>query len=486
LLKDFAKTVIFLLNKFHFIRGGFVAPAWEQGGHRFLPLSQGERKIFLEACGAKGIEDFLKGIPPSAACREPLNVGPSLSESEIKRRVKEIFQNPRSRGSALSFLGAGIYDHECPAVVNQLTLRGEFLTAYTPYQPEMAQGTLQALFEFQSMVAEVFGMEVSNASHYDGSTSFAEAALMALRLKPESRKILVSAGLHPEYQQVLNTYLEGLDAQVCVVPLLADGTTDLKALESLCSKDVAIAFLQNPNFFGCVEDVKQFIERAHTAGTLAGVAVPEPLSLGLLESPGALGADIAVGEGQSFGLPQSFGGPYVGLFTAKKEFVRQMPGRLCGETVDAQGRRSYALTLSTREQHIRREKATSNICTNQNLCALWATIWLSLVGKQGFADLAYQNLAKAEYAKEKILSTGVATLRYPKASSFNEFTLELKNISTETFIERCVKNHYIAPGVALSRFNSADTNGLLVAITEKKSKEDIDLLVDAFIQWGKA
>lgn len=450
--------------------------------HRLLPTTENDRNNILKICGVDNFEDLLKGIPKDIQFKNKLNIGDGLSELELKRQLSKILSSSREKLNGLSFLGAGVYDHFIPAVVNQLTLRGEFLTSYTPYQPEFSQGTLQALFEYQSMVAEIFGMEISNASHYDGATSMAEAALMALRIKADRKRILVSAGVHPEYIEVLKTYLTNLSVEVSVVPMTDDGKTSTQALDSLLGEDVALFIAQSPNFFGCIEDMELLSEKTKAKKALFSANITEPLSLALLKTPGEYHADIATGEGQSFGLPQSYGGPYVGLFTTKLEHVRQMPGRLCGETVDSQGRKSFTLTLSTREQHIRREKATSNICTNQNLCALWATIWLSLVGKEGFIEIAEQNLSKAEYAKSEILKTNKAKLKYQKSCTFNEFTIELKTNAAE-FIEKCIQNN-IAPGIPLQRFFNEDKNSLLIAVTEKKTKDDIDQLVNLIKKYG--
>jgi len=445
--------------------------------HRFLPTTSNDKKILLQECGVQSIEDLLMGIPNEIQFKNTLNLGDPLSEYEIRQKLKKIMENCRHNRSGISFLGAGVYDHYTPAVVSQLLLRGEFLTSYTPYQPEMAQGTLQALFEFQTMIARIFGMELSNASHYDGATSMAEAALMGIRLKPNCKKILVSEGIHPEYLKVLNTYIGALKVEVIKVPLdITTGQTDKKILSSLIADDVAIVMMQNPNFFGVIENIEEFSKCCKTKNVLFTVNVTEPLSLAILQSPGDVGADVATGEGQSFGIPPSFGGPYIGLFTTHKEYVRQIPGRLCGETIDADGRRSYTLTLNTREQHIRRDKATSNICTNQNLCALWVSIWLALVGKNGFYQLAEQNLSKSEYAKSKISSLPNVKLRYAKSLNFNEFTINLP-CPAEEFVQRCIPHNYM-PGLPLSRFNADDKNGLLISITEKKSKEDIDQLCD--------
>lgn len=393
-------------------------------------------------------------------------------------------KHSRHSQGGISFLGAGVYDHFCPSLINQLTLRAEFLTSYTPYQPEMSQGTLQALFEFQSMVAELFGMPLSNGSHYDGSTATTEAVLMAARIHPNKKRVVVSAGLHPQYLDVIKTYLTNLGLELSIAPLNESGVTDEKQLAAQLGPDVACFVAQSPNFFGCIEPQETLAGLTQKAGGLFVTAVTEPLSLGILKPPGEYGADIATGEGQSLGLPLSYGGPYVGLFTAKSEYVRQIPGRLCGQSVDAQGKRGFTLTLSTREQHIRREKATSNICTNQNLFALWACIWMSMMGKEGFAELAEQNVARAQKAKDDILSTGKATLRYPKAKFFNEFTVNLKNGSAANFVENAVKKEKIAPGLVLAKSNSADTTGLLICVTEMKSSEDLAKLKSCFEKYA--
>lgn len=450
--------------------------------HRFLPTTEQDRKEMLAACGIKNIEDLLNGIPKNVRFKNQLSITEGLSEMEIKRKFNLLFKNSRNKKNALSFIGAGVYDHFCPSVVNQLTLRGEFLTSYTPYQPEFSQGTLQSLFEFQSMIADIFDMDVSNASHYDGATSMAEAALMGLRIKTNRKRILISKGVHPEYIEVLKTYLTNLGVEVSLIPVDENGVTSNISLRNFLDDNVALVIVQSPNFFGCIENMKLLSDVVHSKEALFVSNITEPLSLSLFTSPGEYQADIATGEGQSFGLPQSFGGPYLGLFTSRIDYVRQMPGRLCGETIDAQGKRSFTLTLSTREQHIRREKATSNICTNQNLCALWASIWLALVGKNGFLELGEQNLAKSEYAKTELLKTGKVKLRYPKSLSFNEFIIDL-NLPAKEFINKCIELNFV-PGVSLERFYPEDKNGLLVAVTEKKTRDEIDKLVDIFKKFG--
>lgn len=444
-------------------------------GHRFLPAT--DRKKLLETAGVEKFEDLLKGIPEDVRFQGSLNVGPGLCELDIRRLARSLFRESREMRHGISFLGAGVYEHLCPAAVNQLTLRGEFLTAYTPYQPEIAQGTLMALFEFQTMIAELFGQDVANASHYDGSTSLAEAALMAIRVKKGRTRILISEGVHPEYIAVLRTYLSLQNAELATVGLNSDGQTDITKLKAALGADVAGVICQSPNFMGVIENQEQLCAVTHEAGSLFVSSVLEPLSLGVLKAPGSHGADIVVGEGQGLGIPPSFGGPYLGLFATRKEHVRQVPGRLCGQTVDAQGRSSYTLTLSTREQHIRREKATSNICSNQNLLALWATIWMSLIGKEGLRDFSAQNVAKAEFAKTALLATGKVTLRYPRAKTFNEFVIEIPSGAID-FFDKCAAIN-IAPGVPLARFRPQDKTGLLVAVTEVHTRADVECLAAA-------
>ncbi len=442
--------------------------------HHFIPNTDSDRQDLLKVIGAKSVEDLLKGIPSELRFTKDLDVGSPMSELEINQHFRKLMKNSRQTQQTLSFLGAGVYDHMCPAAVNQLTLRGEFLTTYTPYQPEMAQGTLQALFEFQTHITELFGMDVAMASHYDGSTALAEAVIMALRIQSDRKRVLISQGVHPEYIEVAKTYLANLGAELTIIPLAQDGRTSVDALKSLLKEDVASVIVQTPNVMGCVEEQDVIADLTKKSGALYIGNVAEPLSLGVLNPPGYYGADIVTGEGQSFGIPAAFGGPFLGLFTAKQDYVRQMPGRLCGETIDAKGRRSYTLTLSTREQHIRREKATSNICSNQNLMMLWSTIWLSMIGKKGFSELAELNLAKSEYAKEALQATGKAALRYSKTPTFNEFVVDIKGDAAE-FVKKAAAQG-IAPGVPLSRFFANDKTGLLVCVTETKMREDIDAL----------
>jgi glycine dehydrogenase subunit 1 len=374
-----------------------------------------------------------------------------------------------------AFLGAGAYHHFIPSIVPVLTSRGEFMTAYTPYQPEMAQGTLQAVYEYQTLICQLTDMEVANASLYDGSTGMAEAVLMARRVTQRDEALL-SEAVHPEYRAVLHTYLQNLGMQVRQVPVDEAGQTPLAWVREGLSQRVACAVLQSPNFFGVVEDLTGFAEALHDAKALLVQAVAEPVSLGLLKPPGAWGADIVVGEGQSFGNALSYGGPYLGFFATKDQFVRQMPGRLAGETVDTEGRRGYVLTLSTREQHIRREKATSNICTNEGLCALAATIHLCTLGKVGLRRLAELNLQRARYAQQQLAA--IPGCRVPfTGPTFNEFVLETPKPAADLI--RQLSAHRLIPGVDLGRFYPERSHQLLICVTEMNSRDDIDRLCSA-------
>ena len=451
--------------------------------HRYIPNTALDRQTILKACNTPSFDALVsQAIPDSIRFRGRLLEGRrAWSEFEIERAVNEMFRNSRSTSGGVSFLGAGSYDRFCPSHISQLTLRGEFLTAYTPYQPEYSQGTLQALFEFQTMVAEIFGMDVATASHYDGSTALAEAILLAKRVNKTGDIVFMSQGVHPEYATVCKTYLAAQGLRIESLPLSEDGTTCLPDPAKLSGKPLAVV-LQSPNVFGAVEDLAALTKWTRHAGAQSIVSVTDPVAMGLFESPGAFGVDIVTGEGQGFGLPQSFGGPYLGLFCSRKEHVRQLPGRLCGETTDARGKRSFTLTLSTREQHIRRDKATSNICTNQNLCALWATIWLATFGKEGFRELALQNHAKARYLRDELAKLPGVSIRYPRAEFFNEFTIDLKQGQAESFFEHAARSG-VAPGFPLSRWFRQDTTGLIICATEKRTREELDRLVALFASW---
>jgi glycine dehydrogenase subunit 1 len=413
---------------------------------RYLPNSPAERAAMLEATGHKSVDELFAQIPEDLKLRGRLNLPGPLSEPEILEFYR-------------------------PVTVDALISRGEFFTAYTPYQAEIAQGTLQAMFEFQTLIAQLTGMEVANASLYDGSTATTEAVLMALRITRRNRVVLART-VHPEYRQVLETYLRHQDASVVEIPYEPSGRVDLRALEQSL-KDVAAVVIQSPNFLGAIELVREIAEMVHRAGALLIVTVTEPLSLGIVRPPTE--ADIVAGEAQSFGVPVAFGGPYVGFLAAKQKFLRQLPGRLIGETRDVDGRRGFVLTLATREQHIRREKATSNICTNQSLCALAAAIYLSLLGKRGLKALAEQNLAKAHYAARQLRAIPETTTPFA-APHFNEFVV--KTPADADALLAALREEKIIGGLNLEKFFPELKNHLLVCVTEMVSKTAIDRMAD--------
>jgi glycine dehydrogenase subunit 1 len=375
-----------------------------------------------------------------------------------------------------SFLGAGAYHHFIPSVVSSLISRSEFYTAYTPYQPEISQGTLQAIFEYQTLMCQLTGMEVSNASLYDGASSLAEAVLMANRIT-KKKKVLLSQAIHPEYRRVIQTYIDPEQQEIVLIPYQKDeGRTDEKILSNLLEEDVGAVVVQSPNFFGVIEDLQPVGKRVHNIGGLLIVGFSEPIAYGILRPPGEMGADIVAGEGQSLGIPTSFGGPYLGIFTTQERFVRNMPGRLVGETIDLEGKRGFVLTLATREQHIRRERATSNICTNEGLCALMATIFLSCLGKEGLKELAMMNLSKAEYAKKAVSGIGGSRLAF-SAPTFNEFVLQTKGDPEE--ILKNLEKERILGGLLLKKFYPELDRHLLVTVTEMNEREEIDRWVEA-------
>jgi glycine dehydrogenase subunit 1 len=424
----------------------------------------------LETIGMKSVEDLFEVIPKKLRLSKLLNLPQPLSEPDLIRHLEEIQSQTYS-----SFLGGGAYNHFIPAVVWHLTSRSEFYTAYTPYQPEISQGTLQAIFEYQTLMCQLTGMEVSNASMYDGASSLAEAVLMAHRITGR-KKILLSQTVHPEYRKVIQTYIDPDEQEIVLIPYLkGDGRTDEKVLIQCIDQDVSAVVIQNPNFFGVVEDFKNINERVHQAGGLLIVCFSEPVAYGMLRPPGEFGADIVAGEGQSFGIPVSFGGPYLGIFTTKEKFIRNMPGRLVGETVDLEGKRGFVLTLATREQHIRREKATSNICTNEGLCALMATIYLSCLGKEGLKELSLMNLSKTEYAKKVASQIRGCRVAF-SSSTFNEFVLEIEG-NPEKVLEN-LRREGILGGLPLARFYPELMRHLLVTVTEVNTRQEIDRWAD--------
>jgi glycine dehydrogenase subunit 1 len=440
---------------------------------RYIPNSPDERAEMLTSIGLSNASELFRSIPADVQLGRKLNITDPLSEPEVIAELEGMAAK-NTAATKPSFLGAGVYSHFSPTIVDHLIQRSEFFTSYTPYQPEISQGTLQYIFEFQTLICQLTGMEVANASMYDGSTAMAEAYLMAQRVTRRD-KILVATSVHPEYREVARTYTQHGAAEI--VEVAFDEETgcviDLSALDD----GTAAVVVQSPNFFGCVEDLTALAEKAHAVGALLVVVVTEAMSFGLLKSPGACGADIVVGEGQSFGIPMSFGGPHVGLFATQEKFVRQMPGRLCGVAYDKNGNRGFVLTLSTREQHIRREKATSNICTNQGLIALAATIYMETMGKKGLQEVATQNAQKAAYAAKKI--AGIAGFSIPfSAPRFNEFVVRGPKPATE-ILERVRTENGIIGGLALSKYYHGHDNDFLVCVTETSSKDRIDELVNA-------
>jgi len=438
---------------------------------RYLPKSPAERQEMLAAIGVKSIDELFSSIPDAYRLKEPLHLPGPMSEAE----VIQYFQARAAENSSgyTSFLGAGIYSHLRSVVTDAILQRGEFLTSYTPYQAEIAQGTLQAIFEFQTLMCQLTGQEVANASMYDGSTATTEAVLMAERVTGRQR-VLVARSLHPEYRDVLRTYARNSGLRVEEIPFTTAGTLDLAVLKSSLKDDVCAVVLQSPNFFGAIEGLGTVAGVVHNAGALLVVAVAEALSLGLVKPPAE--ADIVAMEGQSFGLAPSYGGPFVGVIASREKYVRQMPGRLAGQTVDTEGRRGFVLTLATREQHIRREKATSNICTNQALCALAATVHLSLLGKEGIREMAEQNLAKAQFALRE-LEKVPGVKRSFSAPFFNEFAVELPR-SVKMVNAELLKSKIIGPYVLGTAYPEL-TKHALVCVTETTPRSEIERFAKA-------
>lgn len=445
---------------------------------RYLPLTPADRASMLETIGAATVDDLFIDVPAEARLAGPIEGLPAhASEMAVERHMSALAAKNLSAGAAPFFLGAGAYRHHVPASVDHLIQRGEFLTAYTPYQPEIAQGTLQVLFEFQTQVARLFGTDIANASMYDGSTACWEAILMAARITRKGRSVL-SGGLHPHYGEVVRTMAKFTkDDIVSLAPELTADPDDAAVIAAIDSATSCVV-VQYPDVMGRIPDLAAISEAAHAVGALVIAVVTEPVALGLIEAPGTLGADIVVGEGQSLGVGLQFGGPYLGLFGCREKFVRQMPGRLCGQTVDAEGKRGFVLTLSTREQHIRREKATSNICTNSGLCALAFSIHLTLLGGEGLARLAAVNHARAQQTFERLAKVpGVTILN---DAYFNEATVILPRDARE--VVRELADRQVLGGVSLGRlFPVADGlhNGLLVAATETTTDEDIEAFATA-------
>lgn len=446
---------------------------------RYLAHTPEEIAEMLQAIGKQSIDDLFATIPDAARHSGDLKVAPALDEAALMEHLAELSSKNAGAGM-LSFLGAGMYAHHVPPAVDQLLLRSEFYTAYTPYQPEVAQGTLQAIWEFQTIVSELYGLPLANASVYDGASATAEAVLMARRLTKRDR-VLMSSCVHPEYRATTRTYLSGRNAHDYVeLPVGNDGAADGAAIAGAIDEHTAAVVVGYPSFLGSLGQLGPLARTAHDNGALLVVANSEPFALAIAEAPGAQGADIAVGEGQPLACPPQFGGPGVGLFACRddRSYLQQLPGRVCGETVDASGRRGYVLTLSTREQHIRRERATSNICTNQGLLALALAIRTSLLGKTGFVAVAEQCLAKACYLRRRILEHAAFAPGFADAPFFNEFSIRLEHTSAAALLHKLERSGIVG-GFDLGRVDAAWKDRLLVAVTERHTKADLDRFADA-------
>jgi glycine dehydrogenase subunit 1 len=437
----------------------------------YLSITDADREEMLAAIGVSGVDELFADIPDGVRFRGELDLEPALSEQELVAHLGELASRNVDTGREISFLGAGVYDHYVPAVVNTILSRGEFLTAYTPYQPEMSQGVLQAIYEYQTAICELTGMDVSNASGYDGTTVAADACYMAKHATGRS-KIAITEATNPQVRQVVKTYAPGFGLEVVEVPH-SGGSTNPDALAA-AAEDAAAVIFQQPNFFGCLEPAPDLAAVANDAGALS-VAHVDLVSLGLLEAPGAYGCALAIGEGQSAGNSQSYGGPHYGFVACRSEYIRRMPGRIVGETTDVDGRRGFVLTLSTREQHIRREKATSNITTNQTLLALGGLVHLSWLGPQGLREVGETCMALGEYAKERLVAAG-AELVFPDRATFKEFAIRVGRSGRE--VVKAARERGVHPGYVLGRDYAGLDDALLVAVTERRTTAEIDRLAE--------
>lgn len=438
--------------------------------HRYLPMTEQDKQEMLATIGVESIDDLFSDIPEEVRFKGLYNIKEAISESALLKELKALADKNTNTETAVSFLGAGVYNHHKPAIVDHVISRSEFYTAYTPYQPEISQGELQAIFEFQTMIAELTGMDLANSSMYDGGTALAEAGMLAAG-STRRKKLIVSEAIHPEYREVVKTYAYGQSIEVVEAPI-KDGATDIEALKSLLDEQTAGVMVQYPNFFGQIEDIKKIGDLAHEAKALFIVSA-NPLALGILTPPGKLGADITVGDVQPFGIPENFGGPHCGYFATTSKLMRKVPGRLVGQTVDQEGRRGFVLTLQAREQHIRREKATSNICSNQALLALAASVAMTALGKRGIQEMATQNIMKTRYAKNAFEQAGF-TVPF-QGSHFNEIVVKVNKPVSE--INEKLLEKGIIGGYDLGRDYPQLENHVLIAVTELRTKEEIDQLV---------
>ena len=432
-----------------------------------------DQRAMLEAIGAESIDELFEGIPDELKLNRPLNLPEALSEMEMDRHLRELTAKNSHAGSSVCFLGGGSYDHFVPAVVDTIGSRSEFYTSYTPYQAEASQGNLQVVFEYQTLIARLTGMDISNASLYDGASAAAEAVLMAISATRSRRKIVMPESLHPEYRATVSTYLENLDIEIVTLET-PTGVIDAQRLAAELDETVAAVLLQQPNFFGCVEDAETVAQATHDAGALLVTAF-DPISLGILTRPGDYGTNIAVAEGHTLGTPMSYGGPYLGIMACDKKLVRRMPGRIAGETVDRRGNPCYVLTMQTREQHIRREKATSNVCTNQGLFALRATVYLSQLGPQGLRETASLCLQKSHYAAQQICHHERFTRAFEQPT-FKEFVIRDAEDDVAGLLKSAEADGFLA-GVPLGEWYPDLADCFLVAVTEKRTRDEIDALV---------
>ena len=436
----------------------------------FIPNTDEDRRKMLERIGVAGFASLLEDIPEELRLESNLDLPESLSEMDVRRAADSLSSKNVSQENVVSFMGAGVYDHYIPSVVDKIVSRSEYYTAYTPYQPEVSQGTLQVIYEYQSMICELTGMEVSNASMYDGASALAEAALMGRSINGREEIILAST-IHPRYRSAIRTYLHHL---CCLIEVpYEDGVSDLNYVSDKVGDKTCAIVVQQPNFFGCLEDVFEMAKIAHDAGAVL-ISCVDPISLGVIAPPGDYGADIVVGEGQPLGLPSSFGGPFLGIFASKSEHVRKMPGRLGGRTTDADGQEGFVLTLQTREQHIRRERATSNICTNEALCALASCVYLALMGRKGLWGAARLCMEKSHYLAKRMSDLDGYQLPFP-APFFKEFAVKCP-VHPGKMVSSLVEKGFV-PGIPLGRFDSSLSDVLLVAVTEKRTKKEMDSLV---------
>ncbi|MDA1163604.1 MAG: aminomethyl-transferring glycine dehydrogenase subunit GcvPA [Planctomycetota bacterium] len=434
-----------------------------------------EQREMLETIGVDSIESLFDQIPDSLQLKRPLDIPPALSELELEQLVRELASRNVGPSDRSCFLGGGVYDHFIPSAVDAIAGRSEYYTAYTPYQAEASQGSLQTFFEYQSLICQLTGMDVSNASLYEGGTAVSEAVFMAMRCTKRHRRIVLLGSVHPEYRQIVQTYLGRMDCELVIVPT-PGGTAAPSAVEEAINDQTACVVTQHPNFYGCLEEVEQISALAHKHGALSIVSF-DPIGLGILKRPGDQGADIAVAEGQSLGTPMQYGGPFLGILACRQEFVRQMPGRLIGQTTDRNGKRCFVLNLQAREQHIRREKATSNICTNQGLIAIRATVFLSLLGPAGMRQVAELSCSKAHYAAQRLTAQDGIELAFDQPF-FKEFTLQCRD-GADAVIQRAQAAGFDI-GPALRRVSHDESEDrLLVAVTECRTREEIDALADA-------